>query len=86
VNPRAGLGDVGKRKFLTLKGLELRPLGRPARSQSLYRLRYKKIQARKVQASRGRRPSPTTHQFLRARNNNHKNHCVIFPYSTRGFT
>jgi hypothetical protein len=28
------------RKFLTLQGLELRPLGRPARSQSLYRLRY----------------------------------------------
>jgi hypothetical protein len=28
------------RKFLTLPGLELRTLGRPARSQSLYRLRY----------------------------------------------
>jgi hypothetical protein len=27
-------------KFLTLPGLELRPLGRPARSQSLCRLRY----------------------------------------------
>jgi hypothetical protein len=27
-----------KRKFLTLPGLELRPLGRPARRQSLYRL------------------------------------------------
>jgi hypothetical protein len=32
--------DVEKRKFLILPGLELRPLGRPARSQSLYRLRY----------------------------------------------
>jgi hypothetical protein len=32
--------DVDKRKFLTLLGLELRPLGRPARSQSVYRLRY----------------------------------------------
>jgi hypothetical protein len=32
--------DLEKRKFLTLPGLELRPLGRPARSQSLYRLRY----------------------------------------------
>jgi hypothetical protein len=31
---------VEKRKFLTIPGLELRPLGRPARSQSLYRLRY----------------------------------------------
>jgi hypothetical protein len=40
VDPRAGLDDVKKRKFLTLQGLELRPLGRPARSQSLYRLRY----------------------------------------------
>jgi hypothetical protein len=38
--PRTGLDDVKKRKFLTLPGLELRPLGRPARSQSLYRLRY----------------------------------------------
>jgi hypothetical protein len=34
-----GLDDVEKRKFVTLAGLELRPLGRPTRSQSLYRLR-----------------------------------------------
>jgi hypothetical protein len=40
MGPRAGLDDVEKRKFLTLPVLELRPLGRPARSQSLYRLRY----------------------------------------------
>jgi hypothetical protein len=40
VGPWAGLGDVKKRNFLTLPGLELRPLGRPARSQSLYRPRY----------------------------------------------
>jgi hypothetical protein len=40
VDPRAGLDDLKKRKFLTLLGLKLRPLGRPARSQSLYRLRY----------------------------------------------
>jgi hypothetical protein len=40
VGPRAGLDDVEKRKFLTLPGLELRPLGRPARNQSLYRLSY----------------------------------------------
>jgi hypothetical protein len=40
VGPSAGLDDVEKRKFLTLSGLELRPLGRPARSQSLYRIRY----------------------------------------------
>jgi hypothetical protein len=40
VDPRAGLDDLEKRKFLILPRLELRPLGRPARSQSLYRLRY----------------------------------------------
>jgi hypothetical protein len=36
VDPRAGLDDVKKRKFLTLLGLELRPLGCPARNQSRY--------------------------------------------------
>jgi hypothetical protein len=39
VDPRAGLDDLEKRKFLILPGLELRPLGRPTSSQSLYRLR-----------------------------------------------
>jgi hypothetical protein len=37
---RAGLHNAEKRKFLILQGLELWTLGRPARSQSLYRLRY----------------------------------------------
>jgi hypothetical protein len=32
VDPRAGVDDVEKRKFLTPPGLELRPLFRPARS------------------------------------------------------
>jgi hypothetical protein len=40
VNPRAGLEDMEERKLLILPGLELRPLGRPARSQLVYRLRY----------------------------------------------
>jgi hypothetical protein len=40
VGPRAGLGNMDKRMFLTLPGLELRPLCRPVRRQSLYRLRY----------------------------------------------
>jgi hypothetical protein len=40
VGPRAGVDDVEKKKLLTLPGLELRNLGHPARSQSLYRLRY----------------------------------------------
>jgi hypothetical protein len=35
VGPRAGLDDVDKRKFFTLPGIEIRPLGRPASSQSL---------------------------------------------------
>jgi hypothetical protein len=38
MGPRTGLANVEKRKFLILPGLELRPLGRPARNQSLYRL------------------------------------------------
>jgi hypothetical protein len=33
MGPRTGLEDVKKRKFLTLPGLEFRPLSRPARSQ-----------------------------------------------------
>jgi hypothetical protein len=39
MDPRAGLNDVEKRKFFTLPGLEVQPLGRQDRSQSLYRLR-----------------------------------------------
>jgi hypothetical protein len=37
VDPRAGLDNVEKRKYLTLPGPELRPLGRPACSKSLGR-------------------------------------------------
>jgi hypothetical protein len=44
MGPRAGLDDVEKRKFLILPGLELRPLGLPARSQWLHRLRYRGFQ------------------------------------------
>jgi hypothetical protein len=40
VDPRAGLDNVEKRKCLILQGLELRPFGRPARSQLLYRISY----------------------------------------------
>jgi hypothetical protein len=40
VGHRFGLDDLETRKCLILAGLELRPLGRPARNQSLYRLRY----------------------------------------------
>jgi hypothetical protein len=38
--PRAGLDDVEMRKILPLLGFELRPLARPAHSQSVYRLPY----------------------------------------------
>jgi hypothetical protein len=40
VGPRTSLDDVERRKILPLPGLELQPLGRPACSQSLCRLRY----------------------------------------------
>jgi hypothetical protein len=36
LGPRTGLDDVERRKILSLPGLEFRPLGRPAHSQSLY--------------------------------------------------
>jgi hypothetical protein len=40
MGPRTGLDDEGRRKILHVPGLELQPLNRLARSQSLYRLRY----------------------------------------------
>jgi hypothetical protein len=40
VDSRVGLDNVEKRKFLTQLGLELRPYGCPAHSQSLHSLRY----------------------------------------------
>jgi hypothetical protein len=40
MGPRTGLDDMEKRKLLFIEGFEFRTLGRPARSQSLYRLRY----------------------------------------------
>jgi hypothetical protein len=41
---------VEKRIFLTLPGLELRPLGRPASSQSLYQLHYPGSHQERVEA------------------------------------
>jgi hypothetical protein len=38
VGPRTGLDDTEKWQFLTLPALELRPLGRPDRSQWLHQL------------------------------------------------
>jgi hypothetical protein len=39
VGPRAGVDGMERCKFLILSGLELQPLRRRVRSQSLYRLR-----------------------------------------------
>jgi hypothetical protein len=47
VDPRAGLDDLEKRKFLTIPVLELRPLDRRVRSQSLYRLLIVTLTSRK---------------------------------------
>jgi hypothetical protein len=40
-DPRTGLDDIQKLKFLTLPGLKLRPFSHPSRSHSLYLLRYR---------------------------------------------
>jgi hypothetical protein len=40
VDPRTSLGDVEKKRFLTLSGLEIRSLYHLARSQTLYLLSY----------------------------------------------
>jgi hypothetical protein len=43
--PRVGVDDTEEWTFLTLPGLKLWPLCRPALSQSLYRLRYRGFHA-----------------------------------------
>jgi hypothetical protein len=48
VGPRAGTEGMQKCKFLTLQRLKFVPLGRPSRSQSLYRLRYFRSCSRKL--------------------------------------
>jgi hypothetical protein len=40
VGLRTGLDAVERRKILPLPGLEVRLVGRPARSQSLYRIHH----------------------------------------------
>jgi hypothetical protein len=40
VGPIIGLDDVGRRRTLSLPGLEVRTVGSPKRSPSLYRLSY----------------------------------------------
>jgi hypothetical protein len=63
MGPRSGLDDVEKRKFLAPSELELGPLGRPVRSQSLYRLAIPApYQDYKIQIS-ARRPANLTDIF-----------------------
>jgi hypothetical protein len=59
MGPKAGLDDVEKRKFLTLPRLELRPLVRPVRNQSLYRLRYPGFQYQAMNSN-----NETSHPIL----------------------
>jgi hypothetical protein len=40
MGPKTGQDGMERKKIMPLPGLELRPLGRPARTRSLYRLRY----------------------------------------------
>jgi hypothetical protein len=57
VDPRAGLDDMKKWKFLTLPGLELWPPGRPAHSQSLYWLCYPGSKEGSIQNVNGKNSS-----------------------------
>jgi hypothetical protein len=57
MGPRASLAYIEKGTFLILPRLELRPLGRPSCSQSLYRLREKRNAYRiLVGKAEGKRP------------------------------
>jgi hypothetical protein len=56
VDASAGLDDMEKWKFLPPPGLKLRPLGRPARRQSLHRVRYPSSQQREKQCQYRNRP------------------------------
>jgi hypothetical protein len=48
VDPRAGLDGMETWELLPSLGVELRTLGSPARSQSLYRLRYLGLDVRRA--------------------------------------
>jgi hypothetical protein len=51
MGPRADLGDVRKRKFLTLSGLELRPLDHLARRTLTQLLMYSHLSHKKTPIS-----------------------------------
>jgi hypothetical protein len=81
VDPRAGLDDVEKRKFLILPGLELRPLGCPARSQSLHRLRYPGSFTFNINAGNQRIFLPVTSNMTEIPNNSRLSVCPNAPLS-----
>jgi hypothetical protein len=60
VGPRTGLDDMEKRKFLPLPGLELRPLGRPTSSHSLYRVPYPALEYNSIELDPSEKP-PVAH-------------------------
>jgi hypothetical protein len=64
MDPRTGLGDEERREILPPPGLELRSLGRPARSQSLYRLSYRVGRRLNTPQSRSRRCGVEVNNFL----------------------
>jgi hypothetical protein len=64
---RVCLDDVQKSTFLTLPWLELRPLGCPARNQSLYWLRYPR--------------SLTSSRYLIVRKQQRENYCYLREFS-----
>jgi hypothetical protein len=69
VGPRTGLDYAEMREFLTLPGLEPRPLCRPARSQSLHRLHYsglnKGLVTLYVMSPKGKGPSADRQNILK---------------------
>jgi hypothetical protein len=66
VGPRACLDDVEKRKFLALPALEFRPFGRPGRSQSLYRLRYRDSHFKSISLQKKKKKSTGTENQISA--------------------
>jgi hypothetical protein len=80
VDHTAGLDDVEERKFLTLPGLEIRPLGRPARSQSLHWLRQKQnLELQNMNIFKRK-------QISYVRNGNISASCTKFPVTEPGLT
>jgi hypothetical protein len=86
VGPRTGLDIVEKRKFLALPGPELRPLGRPAGSHSLYRLRYPGscyITWGENIRTRSRHVNPLGYQSQQPAAHSRPSHCFCWPLARK---